>query len=114
MFNKLLKTTTLSALVLGSFAFTAMAETFTVETLNNLNQLRNVKVSPQGDILVYGLKKGTSAKDNHLYLQEIKSGKVRQLTSHEKSESNVVFAADDKKYKLLPSAAKTTLLSDFS
>ena len=72
----------------------ANADNFTVETLNNLNQMHDVQLSPQGDFLVYGLKKGSQSSDNHLYRQDIKLGKVVQLTSHEKSESNVVFSND--------------------
>lgn len=72
----------------------AYADNFTVETLNNLNQIHDVQLSPTGDFLVYGLKKGSSSTDNHLYRQEIKSGKVNQLTSHEKPESNVIFSVD--------------------
>ena len=65
---------------------------FTVQTLNNLNQLHDVKLSPQGDFLVYGVKKGTG--DNHLYLQNTKTNKTRQLTSHDASEHNVMIADD--------------------
>lgn len=70
------------------------SEMFTVEKLNELNQLHDVTLSPQGDVLVYGLKKGSSSKDNHLYKQNIKSGQITQLTEDEKSESNVVWADD--------------------
>ncbi|WP_440873966.1 prolyl oligopeptidase family serine peptidase [Thalassotalea sp. PLHSN55] len=65
---------------------------FTVEKLNELNQLHNVKVSPKGDIIVYGLKMGSSSTDNHLYAQNLKSGEVTQLTSHAKGEGNVAFS----------------------
>ncbi|WDE10078.1 S9 family peptidase [Thalassomonas haliotis] len=75
-------------------AANANAEIFTVEALNNLNQLHDVKLSPDGNTLVYGLKKGTVSKDNHLYRQDIKSGKVQQLTSHKQGEYNVVFSGD--------------------
>ncbi len=68
-------------------------EVFTVEKLNQLNQLHDVSISPNGDSLIYGLKKG---KDNNLYQQNIKTGKVTQFTQHEKSESNVVWAEDGK------------------
>ncbi|TMM45466.1 S9 family peptidase [Colwellia ponticola] len=70
------------------------SETFTVEKLNQLNQLHNVTLSPQGDMLVYGVKKGSSSTDNHLYKQVIKTGTVTQLTKHEKPESNVVWSDD--------------------
>ena len=49
----------------------SVSEMFTVEKLNELNQLHDVTLSPQGDVLVYGLKKGSSSKDNHLYLSLI-------------------------------------------
>jgi dipeptidyl aminopeptidase/acylaminoacyl peptidase len=51
-------------------------------------------VSPKGDYLVYGIKKGIRATDNHLYLKNITTGKVRQLTSHSKAEGNVIYASD--------------------
>ena len=70
----------------------AESDVFTVEKLNELNQLHDVTLSPKGDAIIYGLKKGSEPKDNHLYSQNIKTGKVAQLTSHEKSESNVVWA----------------------
>ncbi len=73
---------------------TVDAQVFTVDKLNQLNQLHNVTVSPKGDTLIYGLKKGASSADNHLYSQEIKSGKIRQLTSHVQSEHNLVWADD--------------------
>lgn len=90
MKNKLYALIALSGLV----STASVADVLTVEKLNNLNQLHDVVVSPNGDVMVYGLKKGTVSKDNHLYLQNIQSGKVRQLTSHYKSEGNVVFSVD--------------------
>lgn len=91
MLKKLTSLATLSLLALSTVA---SADVFTVEKLNDLNQLHDVKVSPLGDKLVYGLKKGSASKDNHLYLQEIDSGKVVQLTSHSSSEHNVIWAKD--------------------
>ncbi len=70
------------------------ASQFTVEKLNGLNQLHDVTLSPKGDIMVYGLKKGSSSSDNHLYSQNITSGKVQQLTSHAKPESQLAFTQD--------------------
>ena len=67
---------------------------FTVDKLNQLNQLHDVTLSPNGDVLVYGLKKGTSSKGNHLYSQNINTGKITQLTQDEKPESNVLWADD--------------------
>ena len=78
-------------------------EVLTVEKLNQLNQLHDVTLSPQGDVLVYGLKKGSSSKDNHLYKQNIKTGQISQLTDHDKSESNVVWADDGKSVYFLSS-----------
>ncbi len=66
----------------------------TVEKLNKFNHVRNLVVSPKGDAIVYGIKKGTRSVDNHLYLQDVKSGAVKQITTHEKPESNVVFSQD--------------------
>tara|TARA_B110000467_G_scaffold154399_1_gene165647 strand:+ start:79 stop:2175 length:2097 start_codon:yes stop_codon:yes gene_type:complete len=79
------------------------ADAFTVEKLNELNQLHDVSLSPKGDVLVYGLKKGSQSKDNHLYSQNIKTGKVTQLTSHHNSEHNVVWADDGKSLYFLSS-----------
>jgi len=76
-------------------------EVFTVEKLNQLNQLHDVTVSPQGDSLIYGLKK--SASDNHLYLQDIKTGKISQFTDHDESEGNVVWADDGQSVYFLSS-----------
>ena len=79
------------------------AEVLTVEKLNQLNQLHDVSISPKGDALIYGLKKGTASKDNHLYRQDIKSGKVTQLTNHANSEHNVVWADDGQSIYFLSS-----------
>lgn len=75
-------------------AFGSYGENFTVEHLNNLNRLHDVNVSPNGENLIYGLKKGAQSSDDHLYLQHIKSGKIQQITSHQQAESNVVISAD--------------------
>lgn len=70
------------------------SEILTVEKLNSLSHAHNLTVAPNGEFLVYGVKKATRSSDNHLYRQDLKSGKVTQLTSHASSESNVVFAKD--------------------
>ena len=44
------------------------SEVFTVGKLNQLNQLHDVTLSPQGDVLVYGVKKGSSSTDNQISL----------------------------------------------
>lgn len=77
------------------------AEVFTVEKLNALNQLHSLALSPKGNAFVYGIKKGansagTKSKDNHLYRQDISTGKVSQLTNHVKAEHNVIWADDGK------------------
>jgi len=71
-------------------------EIFTVEKLNSLNKLHDVVISPDGNYLVYGIQKGTASKNNHLYLKNISSGNVQQITSNIKSESNVIWASDSK------------------
>ena len=71
-------------------------EVFTVEKLNSLNQLHDVVVSPDGNYLVYGVKDGTVGKSNHLYLKNIATGNVKQITSNKSSEWNVVWAKNSK------------------
>jgi len=93
----------LAAMSIATSVSSAQADVLTVEKLNQLNQLHDVSVSPDGKALLYGLKKGTSSSDNHLYLQNIKSGDVQKLTSHEKSEHNVVWANDGKSIYFLSS-----------
>ena len=75
---------------LSSHAITS-SEVLTVEKLNQLNHLHDVKVSPNGDVLIYGLKAG---KNNNLFTQDIKTGQVSQLTEDDKAESNVIWADD--------------------
>jgi dipeptidyl aminopeptidase/acylaminoacyl peptidase len=69
------------------------SEVLTVEKLNQLNHLHDVNISPKGDVIIYGLKADNS---NNLFKQDIKTGQVSQLTNHEKSESNVIWADDGK------------------
>jgi len=97
------KTLILAAVSLAATVNAATGEIFTVEKLNQLNQLHDVSVSPKGESLIYGLKKGSSSKDNHLYRQDIKTGKVTQLTNHAKSEHNVVWADDGQSIYFLSS-----------
>ena len=68
----------------------------TVDVLSQLNQIQTMVISPDGTSLVYGLKKGINSADNHLYIKDIATGNVRQLTSHKKPESNVKYSADGK------------------
>ncbi|TKB45929.1 S9 family peptidase [Thalassotalea mangrovi] len=72
------------------------SETLTVEHLNNFRQLYDVKVSPDGRALVYGVKNGQQKGSNHLYLRDIQTGKVNQLTSNKASEHSVQWAQDSK------------------
>ena len=93
----------IASLVVAATFNTVKADVFTVEKLNQLNQLHDVTVSPKGDSLIYGIKKGSFSTDDHLYSQNIKTGKVNQLTSHAKSEHNVVWADDAKSIYFLSS-----------
>jgi len=93
----------LVALSLVATLNVSIAEVFTVEKLNELNQLHDVKLSPNGEQLIYGIQKGTGSTDNHLYIQSIANGKVKQLTTHKASESNVVWAKDGKSIYFLSS-----------
>ena len=97
------KTLILAAVSLAATVNAATGDVFTVEKLNQLNQLHDVSVSPKGESLIYGLKKGSSSKDNHLYRQNIKTGKVTKLTSNAKSEHNVVWADDGESIYFLSS-----------
>ncbi|MGL1958665.1 MAG: S9 family peptidase [Colwellia sp.] len=93
----------LAALLLATNFNSAQAEVFSVEKLNQLNQFHDITLSPKGDTLIYGLKKGSTATDNHLYSQNISTGKVSQLTSHENAEHNVVWTDDGKSIYFLSS-----------
>lgn len=92
-----------AGLILAASFNAVQADVLTVEKLNTLNQLHDVTISPKGESLIYGLKKGSSSADNHLYRQEIESGKITQLTSHDKSEHNVVWANDGQSIYFLSS-----------
>ncbi|NMP16600.1 S9 family peptidase [Thalassotalea sp. Y01] len=86
------------ALALMALMPQAMADTevLTVDKLNSLNQVHSVSISPDGSTLVYGIQKGQERGNNHLYLHDVKSGEVRQLTSHKASESSVNWSKDGK------------------
>ncbi len=101
--NPMKKILILVAVNLLAAVNSASADVFTVDKLNQLNQLHDVTISPKGDTLIYGLKKGTSSADNHLYSQDVKTGKVTKLTSHKESEHNVVWADDAKSIYFLSS-----------
>ena len=90
--NKMLKK--LLSLGLGLLSLGATAQVLTVEKLNELNKLHDVKVSPDGSRLVYGLKSpadDASKKDNNLYLLSLaaKNAKPQQLTNHTSGEYSV-------------------------
>lgn len=74
----------------------AVSTALTVEKLNDFNKLHDVKVSPDGQYLVYGLKVGQEKGNNHLWLKNLATGEVRQLTSNAKSEHNVIWHSDSK------------------
>ncbi|MEW6981869.1 prolyl oligopeptidase family serine peptidase [Colwelliaceae bacterium 6471] len=98
-----MKNKLLSLAALACFTAPVSADIFTVDTLNHLNQLHDVTISPKGDVMVYGLKQGTASRDNHLYIQDLQSGKSRQLTSHQSSEANVIFSSDGQRLYFLSS-----------
>ncbi|WP_371185414.1 prolyl oligopeptidase family serine peptidase [Thalassotalea maritima] len=102
----------LMSLALGTSA-SALANTsevLTVDTLNSLNQVHNVAISPNGQSLVYGIRKGQQKGSNHLYLRDIESGAVSQLTSHSASESAVTWDKDGKGIYFLSSRSGTSQL----
>ncbi len=91
MINKYLK---VAALLVLPWATNVTAEVLTVDKLNSLNQLHDVVISPDGKQLLYGVKKGQQQGNNHLYLQDIKSSKVKQITSNRASENSAQWAND--------------------
>ena len=95
-------TTILCVISLSSHAKTT-SDVLTVEKLNQLNQLHNVVLSPNGEAIIYGIKKGTESDNNHLYHQVLASGKITQLTEYKQAESNVVWAKNGKSIYFLSS-----------
>ena len=95
-------TTILCVMSLSSHAKTT-SDVLTVEKLNQLNQLHNVVLSPNGEAIIYGIKKGTESDNNHLYHHALANGKVTQLTEHKHAESNVIWAKDGKSIYFLSS-----------
>ncbi len=85
-----------AALMAMPVVFSANADVLTVDKLNSLHQLHDVSISPNGSQLLYGVKKGQEKGTNHLYVKEVKSGKVSQLTSAKTSEYNAVWSNDSK------------------
>ncbi|TLU67739.1 S9 family peptidase [Thalassotalea litorea] len=83
-------------------------ETLTVEHLNNFRQLNDVVISPDGNTLVYGLKNGQQTGTHHLYLQDIASEKVTQITSNPTSEYSVQWGADSKSLYFLSARSGST------
>ncbi|WP_068545114.1 prolyl oligopeptidase family serine peptidase [Thalassotalea crassostreae] len=108
-FNKTLSIAALAAMSLST-TVNAKSDILTVDTLNNLNQLHDVVISPNGSKLVYGVKKGQEKNTNHLYLLDIKTGKTSQITSHATSESSVVWAKDGSGVYFLSSRSGSTQL----
>jgi dipeptidyl aminopeptidase/acylaminoacyl peptidase len=99
MKQNMINLTVASALVFSSMSISANETETTVldvAALTQLNQIHDFVVSPQGDSFIYRLQKGIRSDDNHLYLQNIKSSSVKQLTSHKSGESSVVYAQDGK------------------
>ena len=103
------KITNLSALatlaLAGAANITLAAEqnTLDVTALTEFNQIHDFVVSPQADSFIYRLKKGIRSDDNHLYLQNVSSNQVQQLTSNKSGESNVIYAQDGKSIYFLSS-----------
>jgi dipeptidyl aminopeptidase/acylaminoacyl peptidase len=103
----------LSAISLSSFATEPLPvgsdkilnseRILTTEKLTQLYQLNNIAVSPDGKWLVYGKKEGFVSNNNFLYLQNLSTGKVTQLTSHKKAAGNVKFASDSRSIYFLSS-----------
>lgn len=92
----------LSTFIPTSFAQEASApgasvsNLLTVEKLNEFNHVHNLVVSPNGEHLVYGIKEGTKGVQNNLYMHNIASGEVKQITGHQSGEGNVVYSNDGK------------------
>ncbi len=79
------------------------ADALTVAKLNQLNKLHDLVLSPNGEAMIYGLKKGSESGNNHLYHHVIADEKITQLTDHQQPESNVVWARDGKSIYFLSS-----------
>ncbi len=71
----------------------ALAKPLTIDDVNGLNKVHSAVVNAAGTQVVYGLK-----KDGHsdLYLQDLTTGKTKQLTGAKGTEHHVTFAKDGK------------------
>ncbi len=71
----------------------AEPEALTVERLNTLNKIHSVALSPDGSLVVYGVK---NPEGSDLYLLDLAkpAEPARQLTSHKGSESSVAWSKD--------------------
>lgn len=95
MISKYIKLAAIAALPLTvGVSATEQQDLLTVDKLNSLNQIHDVAISPDGSQFVYGIKKGQEVGNNHLWLQDLKSGAINQLTSHHSSESSVTWQKD--------------------
>jgi dipeptidyl aminopeptidase/acylaminoacyl peptidase len=86
----------LASIVLAPVA--SIAKGFDVKTLTTLDSIHSGAVSPNGEYVVYGLKKIINdTKKSDLYLQNLTQTDkpIKQLTNHKLSESNVVWAHDN-------------------
>jgi len=95
--------TTLAFASVGNAATSAEPSVLDVNALTEFNQIHDFVVSPQGDSFIYRLKKGIRSGDNHLYMQNVNSKQVQQLTSNKSGESNVVYAQNGKSIYFLSS-----------
>ncbi|WKE67121.1 S9 family peptidase [Gallaecimonas kandeliae] len=80
----------LSALALSG---QALAKPLTIDDVINMNKVHDAVISPDGQAMVYGLKKDG---ESDLYWQDLNSGTTRQLTSAKGTESDVTFSSDGK------------------
>lgn len=94
---------TLALAGVANITLAAEQNTLDVTALTEFNQIHDFVVSPQADSFIYRLKKGIRSDDNHLYLQNVNSNQVQQLTSNKSGESNVIYAQDGKSIYFLSS-----------
>ena len=94
---------TLALAGVANITLAAEQNTLDVTALTEFNQIHDFVVSPQSNSFIYRLKKGIRSDDNHLYLQNVSSNQVQQLTSNKSGESNVIYAQDGKSIYFLSS-----------
>jgi len=94
--------TKIQGLLLASLALASTpsnAKGFDVEKLTTLDSIHSTAVSPSGEFIVYGLKKVTADKTvSNLYIQGLSQANksIKQLTNSKLTETNVVWAPDNK------------------